>query len=181
MKRSLCVLVLFLLTACSAWDQEEDPTGKAVTVLADGTAIPLAVRAAGDGQTDREHREEQYQALVEQIEPGDIPYIQLGEQIEVHLAEEDDADYELTDVILLPDGSYKYKMPDNGPQMVGISGGAGSFELGINPAAFLSSSTSDYEPGAILRGFRLSGMNGGELQDIYFVLRTDAGSVGLSL
>lgn len=149
--------------------------------MADGAEILLAVRAADDGQKDRERHEEQYQALVEQIEPGDIPYIQLGESIEVHLAEEDDADYELTDVVLLPDGSYKYKMPDNGPQTVLISGGSGSFELGINPAAFLSSSTSDYEPGATLRGFRLSGMSGGELQDIYFVLRTDAGSIGPSL
>ncbi|KUP20527.1 hypothetical protein AWJ19_28120 [Paenibacillus sp. DMB5] len=149
--------------------------------MADGAEIPLAVRAANDGQTNRERHEKQYQALVELIEPGNIPYIQLGESIEVHLAEVDDADYELTDVILLPDGSYKYKMPDNGSQTVVISGGSGSFELSINPAAFLSSSTSDYEPGATLRGFRLSGMGGGELQDIYFVLRTDAGSVGPSL
>ncbi|MDF9844810.1 MULTISPECIES: hypothetical protein [unclassified Paenibacillus] len=181
MKRSLCVLLLFVLTACSPWNQEEDSAGRAVTVVADGAEFPLAVRAAGDGQTDRERHEQQYQALVEQIEPGDIPYIQLGEPIEVHLAEEEDADYELTDVILLPDGSYKYKTPDNRPQTVVISGGSGSFELGINPAAFLSSSASDYEPGATLRGFRLSGMGGGELQNIYFVLRTDAGSVGPSL
>ncbi|AIQ53522.1 hypothetical protein [Paenibacillus sp. FSL R7-0331] len=178
---TLNMLLLFLLTSCSAWSGGENTERPPVTVLADGSEIPATVRTADDGESDQEDRQAQYRVLMEQIEEADIPYIRLGETVEIHLGEENRAHYELTDVILLPDGSYKYKMPDNGPETVMISEGSGSFELGMNPAAFLSSNTADYEPGATVRGFRLSGLSGGAQQEIFFVLRTDAGSIGPSL
>ncbi|AIQ48025.1 hypothetical protein R70723_20530 [Paenibacillus sp. FSL R7-0273] len=175
------LLLLFLLTACSPWKGGENTTRPRVTILAKGFEIPAAVNPAEDGESGREHRKEQYRVLIEQTKEAEIPYVQLGETVEILLGEELSADYVLTDVILLPDGGYKYKMPDNGPETVVIREGSGAFELGINPAAFLSSNTADYEPGATIRGFCLKGLSGGEQQEIFFVLRTDAGSVGPSL
>lgn len=169
--RVLSVLLLFLISACRPWNYEEgtatDTAASPVMIMAAGAEIPLAVRATEEKKSDQKVRQAQYKAIIEQQGAGDIPYVQLGEIIEFSLEEKIDAGYELTDVLLMPDGSYKYIMPDNDSGIVEINGGAGSFKLGINPAAFLSSNTADYEPGAILRGFVLTGVKAGEQREIF--------------
>ena len=52
--------------------------------------------------------------------------------------------------------------------------GKGSFVLVSNPAALLSSASSDYEPGAIIRGFRLICEWGENECESVFIIRSDA-------
>ncbi|MNI76166.1 hypothetical protein D3C73_1323770 [compost metagenome] len=105
----------------------------------------------------------------------------MGGQVEIRLGQEASADYELTDYILTEDGAYKYRLPEQQPSVIEFSGGQGVFTLEANLAAYLSSNTKDYEPGATIRGFKLMGPAGGETREYYFVLRTDAAAKPLNL
>ncbi|MNV85249.1 hypothetical protein D3C71_1791850 [compost metagenome] len=107
--------------------------------------------------------------------------MKLGESVQIQLDKGASAAYELTDVLLGEDGGYKYKMPNDKPIVIEFSSGSGSFVLKENMAAFLSSNTKDYEPGAIIHGFKLTEQGDGEKREYYFVLRTDAGLVSQSL
>ncbi|QSF43060.1 hypothetical protein [Paenibacillus tianjinensis] len=107
--------------------------------------------------------------------------MKLGESVQIQLEKGAPAVYELSDVLLSENGGYIYRMPEDKPIVMEFSSGSGSFVLKENMAAFLSSNTKDYEPGATIRGFKLTKQGGGEKQEYYFVLRTDAGSVSQRL
>ncbi len=181
MLRLLSVLILIALTACSFSNRTDEPASSSITVTADGSNIPAIIHIINERQTGNISEGAPFKAILEDSEVS-IPYVKLGESVQIQLEKGASAVYELTDVLLREDGGYKYKMPDDKPLVIEFSSGSGSFVLKENIAAFLSSNTKDYEPGAIIRGFKLTEQgDGGEKREYYFVLRTDAESVRQSL
>jgi hypothetical protein len=82
--------------------------------------------------------------------------------------------YKLTDYILRDDGSFKYKKEIAELVNVEFEDKTATFKLDSNMAAFLSSNSKDYEAGATIRGFRLTGEWLDQTKEIMFVVRTDA-------
>ena len=173
--RLLSMLMLCVLTACSLWNREEETVSSNVTVQSAGGIIPVLVCLVKEDPPANESQATPFKTLMQDGNVH-IPYVNLGESIQIRLDQDVSATYELTDVLLKEDGSYKYNIPNDKPEVIEISSGTGSFVLKGNMAAFLSSNSKDYEPGAAIRGFKLTEQGDGEKQGFYFVLRTDAGS-----
>jgi hypothetical protein len=179
--RLLSVLILCALTACSFPNRKDKPDSSSITVTAGGSNIPVFLQTKNDEHTANTSGEVPFRALLEDLKVS-IPYVKLGESVQIQLEKEGPAIYELRDVLLREDGGYKYKLPDDNPIVMEFRSGSGSFVLKENLSAFLSSNTKDYEPGAIIRGFKLTEQgDDGEKREYYFVLRTDAGSVSQNL
>lgn len=113
-----------------------------------------------------------FEAIVKES-GGRLPYVALGEKIAVHLNEASNDACELTDYILNEDGSVKYPKAVVPAVSVIFVEGDGAFELSPNMAAHLSSNSKDYEPGAVIRGFKLACKSGERLREYDFILRTD--------
>ncbi len=179
--RLLSVMTLCALTACSFSNHKDELATSSITVAAGGSNIPAILQILNEGQTANTSEEALFKAILEDSEVS-IPYVKLGESVQIQLDKEAPAAYELTDVLLREDGGYKYKMPADKPIVIEFNSGSGSFVLKENISVFLSSNTRDYEPGAIIRGFKLTEQgDDGEKREYYFVLRTDAGSVSQNL
>ncbi|WP_310829201.1 hypothetical protein [Paenibacillus pedocola] len=176
----LSVLILCALTACSFSNHKDEPASSSITVTAGGSNIPAMIQIITEGHTANTSGEAPFRAILEDSKVS-IPYVKLGESVQIQLEKGAPAVYELSDVLLSENGGYKYRMPEDKPIVMEFSSGSGSFVLKENMAAFLSSNTKDYEPGATIRGFKLTKQGGGEKQEYYFVLRTDAGSVSQRL
>lgn len=67
----------------------------------------------------------------------------------------------------------KYKIPEPIKPKVGFDQGTAAFTLDENFLVYASSASEDYEPGAIIRGFRLVCTWGDNTQEVAFVIRTD--------
>ncbi|MOA54166.1 hypothetical protein D3C78_1777370 [compost metagenome] len=80
----------------------------------------------------------------------------------------------MTDYILKDNGTLKYKKETAEPVNVEWADKTATFKLDSNMAAFLSSDSKDYESGATIRGFRLTGEWLDQTKEITFVVRTDA-------
>lgn len=103
-----------------------------------------------------------------------IPYVKLGEVIQIEFSNTAPDSYKLTDYILRDDGTFKYKKEIAEPVNVEFEDKTATFRLDSNMAAFLSSNSKDYESGATIRGFRLTGEWLDQTKEITFVVRTDA-------
>ncbi|MCI3926840.1 hypothetical protein MO973_42385 [Paenibacillus sp. TRM 82003] len=114
-----------------------------------------------------------FEAIVKESE-GRFPYVALGEQIAIHRNEASNDTCELTDYILNKDGSVKYPKAVVASGSVAFVKGDGAFELRPSMTAHLSSDSKDYEPGAVIRGFKLACRSENRIREYDFILRTDA-------
>lgn len=101
-----------------------------------------------------------------------IPYIKLGETIQINTGNEDNNTYQLKDYILNEDGTLKYEKKTIKSTEIKFDKGVGSFVLNENLWANLSSNSADYEPGKSIRGFHL--MYKDKKEEYAFIVRTDA-------
>lgn len=101
-----------------------------------------------------------------------IPYIKLGETIQINMKNEVTDTYQLKDSILNDDGTLKYEKTTIKSTEIKFDKGVGSFDLNENLWANLSSDSADYEPGRVIRGFRLVCQD--EKKEYAFIVRTDA-------
>ncbi|GAB6926537.1 hypothetical protein JCM10914A_05200 [Paenibacillus sp. JCM 10914] len=102
-----------------------------------------------------------------------IPYIRLGDTIELDFGNHTPTTCEITDYLLGVDGTLKYRNTITDVD-IEILNGRGSFVLDENWAVSLSSQFRDYETGATLRGFKIICNWKDRTQEYALVARTDA-------
>lgn len=101
--------------------------------------------------------------------------VELGTEITVEFLGGSPDSVTLRDEVLSADGRRKYDEKVTKASELAVRDGAISFSLEPHFAVYLSSSTEDYEPGAVIRGFKLSCSWGENECEYAFVLRTDPG------
>lgn len=103
-----------------------------------------------------------------------IPYVKLGEKIEIIFRDKTPSKYELKDYILRENGTLKYNDPTIQPIPIKFNKNTASFILEPNLFVYLSSNSKDYEPGSTIRGFRLICNWANKKQEYAFIIKTDA-------
>lgn len=120
-------------------------------------------------------REGTFQTIMQGKSKTDLPYIKLNQEFQIAFNGTAPDSVKLEDYILQPNGNARYSEREVQTIPIELKNGQGSFVLNANPAAFLSSASSDYEPGASIRGFRLTCQWGKNECEYAFIIRSDAG------
>lgn len=179
MKRTISVtLVLMLIlaiTACSNRALSAQSAGilNDVEVTANHQEIHTVKVSPNMGKPDYEDMSS-FRTIME-IHASDLPYIHIGEPIQIEFLHQTTVpdSYELIDYVLTREGEMKYKIPEPIKPKVEFDQGTATFTLDENFLVYASSASEDYEPGAIIRGFRLVCTWGDNTQEVAFVIRTD--------
>ena len=119
--------------------------------------------------------EENDTALFERLiseKPSDLPYVELEQKISVALPDSSASRYHVQDIILNENGTSKFTSRAPLPMTAEAQEGIVTLTVLINPMATYSSDSADYEPGNVIRGFKLTSEDNNEV--FAFVLRTDA-------
>lgn len=163
--------LLLIITAC-----KDDPHPIDVEVTANHQEIHTVMVSQDVGEPDYEEMSS-FRTLME-LHASDLPYIPIGEPIQIEFLKQttEPDSYELIDYVLSEEGEMRYKIPETIKPRVGFDRGTVSFTLEENFLVYASSASGDYEPGAVLRGFRLVSTWGDKTQEVAFVIRTDANS-----
>ncbi len=104
-----------------------------------------------------------------------IPYVKLGETVQIKFKNNIINTCKLEDYILKEDGTLKYKKESIKTTDINFSNGVGTFILNENLFANFSSDSKDYEPGKIIRGFKLiSDSIDNKQREYVFIVKTDA-------
>lgn len=157
MNVSLVLVLLLTTTACL----DRTPSAKSagmlndVEVTANHQEVHTVRLSQYVGKPDYDDMSS-FRTLME-MHVSDLPYIHIGEPIRIeflHQTTEPDS-YELIDYVLTEEGEMKYKIPEPIKPRVEFNQGTASFTLEENFLVYASSASEDYEPGAVLRGFRL--------------------------
>lgn len=104
---------------------------------------------------------------------NELPYFRKNEVFHIALDGAVPDSVVLYDDVLNEDGSLRYTRRETQIMPFELIENKGSFTLGTNPAALLSSNSADYEPGATIRGFRLKCTWGKNVCEYAFIIRTD--------
>lgn len=104
-----------------------------------------------------------------------IPYVKLGETVQIKFKNNIINTCKLEDYILKEDGTLKYKKESIKTTDINFSNGVGIFILNENLFANFSSDSKDYESGKIIRGFKLiSDSIDNKQREYVFIVKTDA-------
>ena len=167
----ICLICIFgLLPACGGPDNSGPPGLK---VTSGGIAISSVVGLnRWDGSLY--DREDNFKVIMKDIAVSDLPYIHLGKSINIAFSGKAPDSATLTDHILRPDGRQKFTDATVETIDITFRSGKGAFTLEKNWATAFSSDSSDYLPGASIRGFRLVCRWGGNEYEYAFIIRSDA-------
>jgi hypothetical protein len=159
--------MILMLSACSSENTNNSKALPKITVKGWNTDINSVVKSRDYGDT------KPFQSIMDDPDLA-IPYVKLGETIQIEFEDKALDSCELKDYILNKNGTLKFKQPNVEAIDIKFINGTGSFILHENMLAFASSDSMDYEPGAIIRGFRIT-CNWEDInQDYEFIIRTDA-------
>lgn len=103
---TLSLVLLFIFPACDR-EQVSDTVIKEVTVTSKGRVIQSIVMPL-EKNTDLEEVSASFQSLTADPDVS-IPYVKLGEIIQIEFSDTAPDSYNLTDYILRDDGTFKYK------------------------------------------------------------------------
>jgi|GEM_PF-1419447 len=120
-------------------------------------------------------REGTFQTIMKNKSKADLPYVKLNQVFQIAFKGTAPDSVKLEDYILQTNGNARYSEREVQTIPIEFKNGKGSFVLAANPAAFLSSASSDYETGASIRGFRLTCKWGENECEYAFIIRSDAG------
>ncbi|WP_405168448.1 hypothetical protein [Paenibacillus sp. FSL H3-0286] len=167
----LSFVLLLVLTIC---DREEvsSTAMPEITIHMDGKVIQSQTLSREVG-IELDDESALFQAQMKDS-AASIPYVKLGETIHIDFDDKAPDTYEVKDYILDDEGRLKYDERMAKPLNIEFADRKATFKLESNLAAFLSSNSKDYEPGATIRGFHLTGKWADQTKDILFVVRTDA-------
>lgn len=182
----LSFILICMLNACSSQKVNNTNDSPEITVKAGETEITSVVKSKSlEGVTVKKEADrmamteinledvELFQSIMN--DPSiTIPYVTLGETIQIEFNETAPTTYELVETLLSDDGTLKYKAETIENIQLTLANGKGSFVLDENVWAHLSSNSEDYEPGATIRGFRLIAQFTDRVQEYTFIIRTDA-------
>lgn len=105
----------------------------------------------------------------------ELTRLELGTEITVEFQGKAPDSVTLRDELLNSDGSRKYDERVSKVLELAVVDGGVSFSLEPHFAVFLSSSLEDYEPGAVIRGLKLTCSWGENECEYAFAIRTDPG------
>ncbi|GGO09423.1 hypothetical protein [Saccharibacillus kuerlensis] len=105
-------------------------------------------------------------------ESAQTPYVALKQKIFIVLPDSSSTSYKIQDLILNEDGTSKYEDSVPYPLQAQVRDGIVSFTIPPHSLASYSSDATDYEPGGLIRGFKLMSEENDEV--FAFVVRTDA-------
>lgn len=105
----------------------------------------------------------------------DMLYVKNGESIEIQVGGSLPDEMSLMEVIVGEDGRALYTYREDKLLPIEVTDEVASFRIEENMAAMLSSQTSTYEPGGLLRGYQLTCSWGDNACEYGFVVRSDAG------
>lgn len=118
--------------------------------------------------------QDSFQSIMKKSSNIKIPYLKLGTTIRIVVQKKFPNKITLKDYILKQDGVPKYTDREVKEIPIKFIKGKGTFKLGVNWAAMLSSNSKDYEPGNTIRGFKLTCSWGDNKCEYGFIVRTDA-------
>jgi hypothetical protein len=103
-----------------------------------------------------------------------MPRVPIGSRVGITFTGDQPVSVALSDELVATTGVPRYAAP---PVVTSLTKRADSYEceLGINEAAYLSSNSDSYLPGATFRGFTLIAHFGTVSRVYVFAIRTDAG------
>jgi hypothetical protein len=119
-------------------------------------------------------REDTFHTIMKNDASVKVPYIHLGETIQMEVEGAYPDKVELNNYILKENGDQKYTGKEVINIPINFTNGKGIFRLEKHMAAFLSSNIEDYEPGKTIRGFRLICSWGENECEYAYIIRTDA-------
>lgn len=167
----LLLLITLILTACSSKLSQTEAPEISIKVGNKEVGYAVGLNKWNGAVYDRE---DTFYTIMKEGSDIEVPYAHLGETIEIVFKGAAPDKYELRDYILREDGFVKYTEKEVVKIPIELVNGKASFELDMNWAALLSSNSKDYEPGGVLRGFRLICSWGENECEYGFVIRTDA-------
>lgn len=121
-------------------------------------------------------REDTFHTIMKKTSAVELPYIQLGETIQIVFRGTAPGTIKLKDYILRENGDLKYAEKVAKEIPIELKNAKATFKLDAHMASFLSSHTKDYEPGKTIRGLRLTCGWGDNECEYGFIIRTDSGS-----
>lgn len=181
-----CIVIALVLSSCNNEsnnasiieqpNKAEDTVGSGITVTAGGSEINEVVKSSSRSVEIIDYENTELHETLINDSNGSLPYVELGESIQIAFSSEPPDSYQLTDNVLHEDGTIKYGKQKQAvlPINIKFDHGIGSFVLQENISTIYSSNKKDDEPGATIRGFRLIGTWKNEIKEYVFIFRTDA-------
>ncbi|MBD8497346.1 hypothetical protein [Paenibacillus arenosi] len=168
------IMITPVIAACSNETYTSASSDRVEVLFTTGNhSIPFATNSNSIKSAEKAIPTELFQSLIQDTSKT-IPYIKLGEKIQIDLKNNAPRSSELKEYLLRNDGTLKYKEETAKTIDLAFQDGNGSFMLEENIASFLSSNTQDYEEGATLRGFHFVGEWDNRKEEFVFVVKTDA-------
>lgn len=167
----ILVVIFILFFACENNEKNGQKYLSEISVLTKDSRIKLEIKARALDIVDYEDSQ-LFQAIINNNSV--IPYVELGEVIQIEFKGKVPDTYEFKEYILKEDGTLKYEKSTIETININIKNKIASFTLNPNIWTSLSSHTDDYEVSAVIRGFRLLCDWNGEKYEYVFILNTDA-------
>jgi hypothetical protein len=182
----ISLLIVLFFTACSYNKRITAPPENSATEVNKVTLTnPPEIFTAGDKEIPYVaglnqwnsaiyDREDTFQTILKKDSGIEVPYIQLGETIQIEFKGNPPDKLQLRDYIQKEDGIPKYTGKEVNQIPVKLVGEKINFKLEVHMAAMLSSNSKDYEPGNTIRGFKLTCSWGENECEYGFIIKTDA-------
>lgn len=159
MLKKICLITVLLgvFTMFSSCNKDNDiisnnenSNSSEIILKAGNKNIPAMVISSDANDSDTQF----FQSIMSENDIT-IPYVKLGETIQIEFNNTVTNTYQLKDYILKEDGTPKYEEKTIKTTNIKFDKGIGSFVLNENIWVNFSSNSKDYEPGKTIRGFRL--------------------------
>lgn len=167
------LLALLMLTACKGTLTGEGTEEPHIKIMAGNQELRGIYYGDRNNQT-REEIEKRLKIAMDDQSIEQLPYVSLDEKIRIKTENFKTEEFKIFDYILTEDGQIRYQEKLAQTSAIPVEDGIAAFTLVPNPAALLSSSSADYEPGKTIRGFVLKADIHGSPFTFAFILRTDA-------
>lgn len=180
MLKKICLIIFAIgvLAVCSSCNlinstalNNEDGNTNEIIIKSGEKNITVTVNPSNENNSD-DSDTRVFQSIIKDTNLT-IPYVKLGETIQIDFKNEVTSTYQLKDYILREDGTPKYEKPTIVTTDIEFNKGVGTFVLSENIWVYLSSNFADYEPGKTIRGFLLVCNNKDNEKEYAFIIRTD--------
>lgn len=171
----LFLALVIMLSACSSQKVEDklsitDRTS--ITIKAGNTDLTNILKKKEGKKSVREDDSSLFESIIAD-ENIIIPYVKIGEVVTIDFGDIPSDNYVLYDYVLNEDGTIKYSSLATQTVTIQVSNNLGTFKLNENLSSKFSSNSKDYEPGNLLRGFRLITIFGDKQEEYAFVIKSD--------
>ena len=152
-------------------DNSVEESIEEVSILTEDSNVTVKSKTLEETIDDEDT--ELFQLIMEDSN-SEIPYIHIGEVVEIKFNNKIPETYELKDCLLRENGKILYDSRLIETINVEKKDDDYYFILDMNYAVILSSDSRSYEPGQTLRGLKLICDYGDEKKEYAFIIRTDA-------